>query len=154
MHLSSSFVAVQHEDSCRFVSILTHVFRLNFRVMNTRYFILRNFFFYKQTRQNAILWGARRSSVVIFCVTFAYSYSLSLSLSHTCLCQPEHAPSNLGSSKPEVKKKNPKRLGQLQYIGTARKKQERWKSRVQGGSLFKKNQVRYISYLYYCVLLD
>ena len=37
---------------------------------------------------------------------------------------------------------NPERLGQLQhYIGSAREKQERWKSRVQGGNLFKKNQV-------------
>ena len=40
---------------------------------------------------------------------------------------------------------NPERLGQLQhYIGSAREKQERWKSRVQGGNLFKKNQVRFI----------
>ncbi len=46
---------------------------------------------------------------------------------------------------------NPKRLGQLQqYIGTARQKQERWKSRVQGGNLFKKNQVKWCVYV--CIL--
>jgi hypothetical protein len=42
----------------------------------------------------------------------------------------------------ERKKKIPKRSGQLQYIDTARRQQEKWKSRVQGGSFFKKNQVR------------
>ncbi|KAJ1489459.1 hypothetical protein T484DRAFT_1885601, partial [Baffinella frigidus] len=35
----------------------------------------------------------------------------------------------------------PERLGQLQeFIGGARKKQEKWKTRVSGGTLFKKNQ--------------
>mmetsp|Transcript_29178 Transcript_29178/g.93780 ORF Transcript_29178/g.93780 Transcript_29178/m.93780 type:complete len:671 (-) Transcript_29178:144-2156(-) len=36
---------------------------------------------------------------------------------------------------------NSERLGQLQqYIGSARQKQEKWKARVAGGTLFKKNQ--------------
>jgi hypothetical protein len=39
-------------------------------------------------------------------------------------------------------KKSSKSQGQLNFIDTARKQQEKWKNRVQGGNFFKKNQVR------------
>jgi hypothetical protein len=42
----------------------------------------------------------------------------------------------------EMKKNMPKRNKKLEYIFTARKQQEQWKSRVSGGDFFKKNQVR------------